>query len=305
MSLSVKVLGCGSALPTTVRNASAQILKHNQKLFLIDCGEYTQVLMRKYGIRFSALKHIFISHLHGDHFYGIFGLLSSLSLMGNTGELHIHCPEKLKYILESENSPLDTTVLGYQLCFDALKPSEVNLAYEDQKIEVYSVPLKHRIQTWGFIFKEKPAELKNIRKECIEKYSLSISEIVRIKEGCDLRLEDGTIIENSELTLEMPPTKSYAYISDTMPSQSVCKAVEGVDVLYHEATYEAALAERASQTFHSTSLQAAEIAKNANVGKLVLGHFSSRYTDTQILENEAKTIFPNTICAYDGLEFEI
>ena len=305
MSLSVKILGCGSALPTTVRNASAQILKHNQKLFLIDCGESTQVLMRKYGVRFSGLNNIFISHLHGDHFYGIFGLLSSLGLMGKTGTLNIHCPEKLKLMLESENSPLEIPLLGYQINFIPLNPSGVNLTYEDKRLEVYSVPLNHRIQTWGFIFKEKPAELRNIRKGCIEKYSLTISEIVRIKEGSDLRLEDGTVIENSELTTDPPAPKSYAYISDTMPSETVCKAVEGIDVLYHEATYDSSLEKRASETFHSTTLQAAQTAKKAGVGKLVLGHFSSRYTSTKPLEDEAKTVFPETFCAYDGWEFEI
>jgi len=304
MSLTVKILGCGSALPTAYRNASGQVVSRNSKLFLVDCAESTQILMRKANLRFSAVNSVFISHLHGDHFFGLFGLLSSFSLMGRESALVIHCPEKLRLMLESEFSPVDIKELGFPLKFVPLCPSGVNLVYEDKNTEVYSVPLRHRIPTWGFIFREKPLP-RNIIKSCIEKYSLSIAEIVAIKAGGDLFLDNGEVVLNADLTTDPPRPKSYAYISDTTMLPSVAEAVSGVDVLYHEATYEKSFEKRAAQTFHSTSVQAAEIAKKAGVGKLVLGHFSSRYKTTEILETEAKTIFENTVCAFDGMEFEV
>jgi ribonuclease Z len=304
MSLSIKILGCGSALPTTLRNATAQIIKHNERPYLVDCAESTQVQMRKYSIKFAAINHIFISHLHGDHFYGIFGLLSSFSLMGRTGEIYLHCPERLQQMLESQYSPLDVNELGFKLIFVPLIPNEVNLTYENKNLEVYSVPLKHRIPTWGFIFKEKIKE-RNIIKEVIQKYNLSIAEIVKIKNGCELMLENGTIIPNSELTTDPPHPKSYACITDTVKLNSVAEAVKGVDVLYHEATYDSSLTERAKETFHTTTIQAAEIAKTAGVGKLIIGHFSSRYHSTEELEKQAQTVFPNTVCAEDGMEINI
>lgn len=304
MSLSIKILGCGSALPTTLRNATAQIVKHNEKIYLVDCAESTQVQMRRYSIKLAGINHIFISHLHGDHFYGIFGLLSSLSLMGRKGEIFLHCPERLKLMLESEHSPLDINELGFTLKFVPLEKNGVNLTYENKTLEVYSVPVNHRIPTWGFIFKEKTQQ-RNIIKECIEKYKLSIAEIVKIKEGCDLRLDDGTIVPNEEMTIDPPHPKSYAFITDTTKLDSVAEAVKGVDLLYHEATYDSSLEARAKETFHSTSTQAAEIAKTAGVGKLIIGHFSGRYHTTQLLEKQAQTVFPNTICAEDGLEIII
>lgn len=304
MSLTIKILGCGSALPTTFRNASGQIVCHNGKLFLTDCAEATQILMRRANVRFTAVDNILISHLHGDHFYGLFGLLSSFALMDRKKPLTLHCPEKLKFMLEAENSPLNLSDLGYDIIFNELKYNGLSLIYEDKSFEVFSFPLKHRIPTWGFLFKEKPG-LKNIDKTCIEKYKLSIAEIVKIKEGCDLRLEDGTIVPNEELTLPPVKPKSYAYISDTLPLKTVAECVRGVDVLYHEATYEKALEKRAGETFHSTSVQAAAIAKDAAAGRLVLGHFSSRYMSVQQLEDEAKTVFENSVCAFDGMEFEV
>lgn len=304
MSLTVKILGCGSALPTTYRNASAQTVEHNGKVFLVDCAEATQIAMRKANIRFTAVNNIFISHLHGDHYFGLFGLLSSFALNGRKQPITIHCPERLKQMLLSEFSPIEIDELGFELKFNVLNPKGINLIYEDRTFEVYSVPLKHRIPVWGFIFKEKLAQ-RNIEKSCIQKYGLSIAEIVRIKAGSDLYLEDGTVIPNSELTLDPPKPKSYAYISDTVKTDLAAEAVRGVDVLYHEATYEAALEKRAKETFHCTTLQAAKTALKANVGKLVLGHFSSRYQSTEMLKTEAQTVFENTVCAFDGMELEI
>ena len=304
MSLTVKILGCGSALPTTYRNASAQIVDHNGKLFLVDCAEYTQISMRKAGLRFTAVNNIFISHLHGDHYFGLFGLLSTFALSGRKQALVLHCPQQLKQMLTSEFSPVNIKELGFDVQFNILSDDGVNKIYEDKTFEAFSVPLRHRIPVWGFIFKEK-MPLRNINKACIEKYKLSIAEIVSIKAGSDLYLEDGTTVPNKELTLDPPKPKSYAYISDTVCLSSTAGAVSGVDVLYHEATYEASLAERAKETFHCTTLQAAQTALDAGVGKLLLGHFSGRYQETDTLQKEAQTIFENTVCAYDGMELEI
>ncbi len=304
MSFNVKILGCGSALPTTYRNATAQIVTHNGRMFLIDCAEATQVLMRRHGIRFGSLNHIFISHLHGDHFFGLFGLLSSLGLMGRHGTVWIHSPSRLQNMLESEFSPIDIKELGFEVKFAPLDPEGFALTYDDKNLEVYSFPLRHRVATWGFVFREKPA-LRNIIKECIEQYGLSIAEIVAIKNGSDLRLQDGTVVPNRELTIDPPKIKSYAFVTDTTKLRSVISAVKGVDVLYHEATYDNSFAERALQTYHCTAGQAAEVARDAGVGKLVIGHFSGRYNSVGLLEKQAREVFPNSIAAWDGMEFEV
>ncbi len=304
MSFTVRILGCGSALPTTYRNASAQVVQYNGAQYLVDCAEGTQMLMRKYKVRFASLNHIFISHLHGDHFYGLFGLLSSLSLMGRRGTVYIHCPAGLKDMLLSPTSPLNLDEMDLNLEFVPLAPDGFSLTFESRRLEVYSFPLKHRIQTWGFIFREKSSQ-PNIRKEVITKYGLSIAEIVAIKDGGDLKLSDGTIIPNSELTVNPPEPKSYAYVSDTVKVDSIVPGISGATVLYHEATYDNALAQRAVETFHCTAGQAAEIAQAANAGMLVIGHFSGRYRSVKLLENQARQIFPNSVAACDGMEIVI
>ncbi|MCQ2975262.1 MAG: ribonuclease Z [Bacteroidales bacterium] len=303
MSLSVKILGCGSALPSVNRCATAQIVIHNTHPYLVDCAESTQVQMRKYGIRMAMINHIFISHLHGDHFYGIFGLLSSLGLLGRTNDLYIHCHEDLQFMLESKYSPVKIEELGFKIIFVPLKYDKVELIYDDKGIEIYSIPVEHRIPTCGFIFKEKPL-LRNIKKEMIEKYQLTVSEIVAIKNGSDLYLEN-EIIPNQELTLDPPSPKSYAFITDTLPLKSVEEAIAGCDVLYHEATYENDLIKRAQETCHTTAGQAAEIAKNSGVKQLLIGHYSKRYKNTELLDKQAKEIFENSIAVEDGMEFNI
>ena len=304
MSFNVKILGCGSALPTTYRNATAQIVSHNGQQFLVDCAEATQVVMRRCGVRFGALNHIFISHLHGDHFFGLFGLLSSLDLMGRKGDVYLHCPPKLQNMLEAQYSPVLVNELGFNLRFVPLSSEGVSLTLETKSLLVYSFPLNHRIATWGFLFREKPLQ-RNVIKDCIPKYNLSIAEIVAIKDGSDLTLDDGTVIPNAELTIEPPKPKSYAFVSDTTKLDSVIEIVDGVDVLYHEATYDNSYVRRASETFHSTAGQAAEVARDAKVGKLVIGHFSGRYDSVELLEQQAREIFPNTVAAQDGMEFEV
>lgn len=304
MSFTVKILGCGSALPTTYRNATSQIVCRNGQMFLVDCAEATQVVMRRYGVRFGALNHIFISHLHGDHFFGLFGLLSSLDLMGRKGDVYLHCPQRLQQMLESQHSPVLVHELGYNLNYVPLSPDGVSLTLDTKHLQVYSIPLNHRIPCWGFIFREKPLPL-NIIKECIPRYNLSIAEIVAIKNGSDLTLEDGTVIPNSQLTTEPAKPKSYAFVTDTTRLDSVVEAVRGVDVLYHEATYDNSLEKRAYETFHCTAGQAATVARDAGVGKLVIGHYSGRYNSVDLLEKQAREIFPNTIAAEDGVEFEV
>ncbi|MCR5454524.1 MAG: ribonuclease Z [Bacteroidales bacterium] len=304
MSFNVKILGCGSALPTAYRNATAQIVTHNGQIYLVDCAEATQVLMRRHSIKMGALNHIFISHLHGDHFFGLFGLLSSLDLMGRKGDIYVHCPASLQQMLESPYSPIIVRELGYTLHFVPLAPEGVSITLDAKNLEVYSFPLNHRIPCWGFLFKEKQAQ-RNIIKDMIPRYNLTISEIVAIKNGSDLTLEDGTVIPNSELSIDPPKPRSYAFVSDTTKLDSVVDIVSGVDLLYHEATYDNSYVKRASETFHCTAGQAAEVAKDANVGKLVIGHFSGRYNSVSLLEKQAREIFPNTVAAEDGMKIEI
>jgi ribonuclease Z len=304
MSFNVKILGCGSALPTTYRNATAQVVTHNGQMYLVDCAEATQVVMRRHGVRFGGLNHIFISHLHGDHFFGLFGLLSSLDLMGRKGDIYIHCPARLQLMLESQYSPIIVNELGYALHFVPLSPDGLSLTMDSKHVQVYSFPLNHRIATWGFLFREKQAQ-RNIVKECIERYNLKIAEIVAIKNGSDLTLEDGTVIPNSELTIDPPKPRSYAFVSDTTKLDSVIEYVSGVDVLYHEATYDNSYEKRASETFHCTAGQAAQVARDAGVGRLVIGHFSGRYDSVSLLERQAREIFPNTVAAKDGMVFDV
>jgi ribonuclease Z len=304
MSLTVKILGCGSALPTLSRNATAQVVSHNNQIYLVDCAEATQVVMRRQGVRMGALNHIFISHLHGDHFFGLFGLLSSLDLLGRKGDVYLHCPSRLQQMLESQYSPVLIYELGFNIHFVPLSPDGFDMTLETKNLMVYSFPLNHRIPCWGFLFREKPLPY-NIVKECIPRYNLTIAEIVAIKNGSDLTLEDGTVIPNSELTIEPPKPKSYAFVSDTTKLDSVVEAVRGVDVLYHEATYDNSFEKRASETFHCTAGQAATVARDAGVGKLVIGHYSGRYDSVSLLERQAREIFPNTTAAEDGMEFEV
>ncbi|MBO7462567.1 MAG: ribonuclease Z [Bacteroidales bacterium] len=304
MSFNVKILGCGSALPTLNRNATSQVVSHNGQIYLVDCAEATQVVMRRNSVRIGGLNHIFISHLHGDHFFGLFGLLSTLDLMGRKGDLYLHCPARLQQMLESKYSPVLVNELGYTIHYEPLSPDGLSLTLETKHLMVYSFPLNHRIPCWGFVFREKPAQY-NIIKECIPRYNISIAEIVAIKNGSDLRLEDGTVIPNSQLTIPPPKPKSYAFVSDTTKLDSVVEIVKGVDVLYHEATYDNSYANRAIETFHCTAGQAAEVARDAGVEKLVIGHYSGRYDSVELLERQAREIFPNTIAAEDGMEFEV
>lgn len=304
MSFSVKILGSGSALPTARRAASAQIFEHNSHLFLIDCAEATQVQMLKFGVKLGMLNNIFISHLHGDHFFGIFGLLSTLGLMGRKTDLNIFAHQDLQFMLESKYSPINLDELGFKIVFHPLDFKNQQVILETKHLTVTSFPLKHRVPVCGFLFKEKLLQ-RNIIKDYIEKYNISIADIVKIKDGSDYVCEDGTVIPNHKLTIPPPKPLSYAYVTDTRYRENIVEIIKNCDLLYHEATYENALAARAKETYHSTAFQAATIAKNANVGKLIIGHFSGRYHEPSLLEKQAREVFPNTFAVDDGDIYEV
>ncbi len=303
MPFTVTILGSSSALPTSTRFPSAHVLNAHERLFLIDCGEGTQVQLRRFKQKLSRVDSIFISHVHGDHTLGIFGLISTLNLLGRKNELNIYAHAAFEPVLKF-NLNFFANEISFPINFNILKTRERGVIFTDSKIEVEAFPLKHRIPSTGFIFREQPKEL-NIKKELIEKYTISFKDIVLIKKGADLTLPSGEVIPNSNLTAEAAKPVSYAYCSDTMYSESVAESVKNIDVLYHEATFAHSLAQLAKATGHSTALQAAKIAAKAGVGKLIIGHFSSRYKHPEVLLNEARTIFPETYLAEDGLTISI
>lgn len=299
----VQILGCGSALPTTMHNPSSQLVDVNGKLFMIDCGEGTQLQMRKLGARMGKLHSIFISHLHGDHVFGLPGLISSLGLLGRTAELTIYAHQEIEQFL----SPILNFFcknLSYNVNLILLRRKGFNLIYENKSICIYSFPLKHRIATSGFLFKEKEKQ-KHIKREMIDFYNIPIREINDIKSGADFTTHEGEIISNERLTTPADPQRIYAYCSDTAYDESIVHYIKGVDVLYHEATFAESELARVIKTGHSTARQAAEIAKLAEVKKLVIGHFSSRYTNLTPLLEEAQTVFPNTELAKEGKVIEL
>jgi ribonuclease Z len=303
VTFSLTILGSSSALPTSKRFPTAHLLNVNERFFLIDCGEGTQIQLRRQKVGFGKLNHIFISHIHGDHVFGLFGLFSSLQLLGRKSDLHIFGPEQLHNILDfyldnfgGENK--------YKIVFHPTGHRRVQKIYENRTMEVLSIPLKHRAPTTGFLFREKKPEL-NLKKEIIEKYNPSIEEIVRIKSGADLVLKNGKTIPNRELTLPPWKTRSYAYISDTAFSEKIVEHIKDIDILYHEATFEEKDAELARKTFHSTSVEAARLAKAADARVLLLGHFSSRYKTTENILEEARSVFQASYAVEDGDVFNL
>lgn len=299
----VKILGCGSALPTTMHMPSSQLVEMNGKLFMIDCGEGTQLQMRKYGVRMGKLHSIFISHLHGDHVFGLPGLISTLGLLGRTAELTIYAHQELEQFI---NPVLNFFCknLSYNVRLVLLRRKGYNLIYENRSIQVFSFPLKHRIATSGFLFEEKE-KLRHIKREMIDYYNIPFREINDIKSGADFVTPKGEVVPNEQLTTPPTPPRSYAYCSDTAYDESIVPYIKKVDVLYHEATFTESEMERATKTAHSTARQAAEIARLAEVKKLVIGHFSSRYKELDTLLNEAQEVFPKTELAFEGKVIEL
>lgn len=294
----VHILGCGSALPTTRHHASSQIVRIGNKLFLIDCGEGTQLQLRKSHIHFSFINHIFISHLHGDHCFGLIGLISTFGLLGRTAPLHIYADAILRKIMKPQTD-FFCKELPYRLIFHDIEPKKHNIIYEDNSITIETLPLNHRIPCCGFLFKEKPKK-RHIKGDMMDFYKVPTYMRNGIKEGKDYVMPNGEIIPNNRLTTDADPSRSYAYCSDTLPCHEIIDIIRDVNLLYHESTFANDNKERAVSTFHSTAQQAAEIAKAANAKELIIGHFSSRYTDESILLTEASKIFPNTKLAMEG-----
>lgn len=297
------ILGSGSAIPSIHRGPSSQVLTVNAKLYLIDCGEGTQLQLRQSRIKIQSISTVFVSHLHGDHYFGLVGLVSTMHLLGRTKDLDIYAPPELEGIIKLQLQ-VSRTVLKFELNFHALIETSKHLLFEDKNIEVSAFPLKHRIPTWGFYFQEKP-KAPNIRKAFIEGYQPDIEEIAIIKKGGDYKTKDGRVIKNTEITNEAKPPCSYAYCTDTKYHETLVPHIYGASLLYHEASYANDLKNEAAKRFHATAEQAANIAKLANVKQLLIGHFSARYKDLSVLHAEAKAVFENTILAEDGSVIEI
>lgn len=300
----VHILGCGSAIPTLKHFPTAQVLDIRDKLFMIDCAEGTQLLLRKQKLKFSRLNHIFISHLHGDHCFGLIGLLSTFDLLGRTSKLHLYSPgEDLERLLRPQIEYF-CRGMGYEVVFHAVPHKEASVIYEDRTLTVETIPLKHRIPCCGYLFREKAA-LPHIRKDMIDYLQIPSFAINSIKEGVGWIDENGRKWEHEKLVFPAQPPRSYAYCSDTIYRPQLVEQLKSVDLLHHEATFTEECAKRAKETYHSTAKQAASIAKDANVGRLVIGHFSARYEDEQVFLTEAQEVFVNTLLAKDGLKISI
>jgi ribonuclease Z len=301
--VTLTILGCGSALPTRKNFPTSQILELRDKQFMIDCGEGTQIRMRQMGVRTNRLGHIFISHLHGDHCFGLIGLISSFGMLNRTADLYIHAQSELEKILKPQLLYFCQD-LPFKVIFQNINPRKNELIYEDRSVMVFSIPLKHRVPCCGFLFEEKPRD-RHIIREMIDFYNIPTWRIPKIKQGENFITESGEIIQNDKLTLAGELPKRYAYCSDTAFSEKIIPIIEGVDCLYHEATFMEKEMNRSNQTEHSTAYQAAKIAKKANVKKLIIGHLSARYTNQNELLNEAKAVFENTVLGEDLTVYKI
>ncbi len=303
MPFKITILGSNGALPAYGRHPSSQFIEIQNRQFLVDCGEGTQIQLMRYQISRARLNHIFISHLHGDHYLGLMGLLFSMHLHKRTADLHLYSHKGLDEIILQHLKYADSA-LSFKIIFHCMKPNEPEVLFEDEKIIVTSIPLVHRIRCSGFLFKEKQKP-RRINKETLPE-NLSFQEIIELKEGKDIVDENGIVrYTNKSLTLEPKRSRSYAYCSDTAYQEAILKHIEGVDILYHEATFMNEDALKATETYHATAAQAAMIARKANVGKLLIGHFSARYKDLNPVLEEAKNIFKDAYLATEGLTFSV
>lgn len=301
--LRLSILGSSSAVPMSNRSPSAQFLSIGNEHFLIDCGEGTQVKLRQHRIGFSRLKHILISHLHGDHFYGLVPLLSTLQLLDRRAPLYLYGPEKLEEAIRQQLEITEAHI-NFPLHFTILDPSKKQGIYETDSLEIHSFPLRHSLDCFGFHFQEKPLPRK-MRKAELEKHSIPVAEIRQIKNGADWVSNEGILIPNAQLTEEAPRPLSYAYCTDTLPIKHMHRYFKGVDLLYHEATFAQADQIRAEKTNHSTTLQAAEIAEICKAERLLIGHFSIRYKEFDSLLEETRGRFPNSEIAKEGYYFSL
>lgn len=304
-TFTVNILGCSSASQSERHQQSCQVVNFRDKLFMIDCGENAQAQFRRMHLKYNRLGHIFISHLHGDHFFGLPGLLSTMALQGEQGTVTIHTFEEGARLLDSWMRFFNRSA-SFEIVYDIITQGERRVLYEDQGITISTFPLYHRVPCAGFRFQEKP-RLRHIDGEAVRFHGVPVWQLRLIKEGADFVKEDGTVIPNARLTLPADPSGSYAYCSDTMQDPSIAEDVRGVDTLFHEATYDHSMVAMAVERGHSTALQAAETARDAGVKRLVLGHFSKRYAQEgeEILLAEARSVFPDTILANEGMTIEI
>lgn len=303
MKFEVLILGSSSATPIYNRHPTAQVLNLREKYVLIDCGEGTQMQLVRYKIRYHRISHIFISHLHGDHYLGLVGLLSTMHLQNRTSELHLYGQQDLMDIIELQLR-LSNTTLRYNLIFHPVRHYVSGVIFEDDDLVVRSIVMNHRIPCTGFLFREKPKPRKLLITR-IQQFNIPFEFFNRIKNGEDYVDENGKVIPNSELTQASPEPRSYAFCSDTLYDENIIPEINGVDLLYHEATFLNEMHERAVATYHTTSLQAAQLAGKAHVKKLLIGHFSTRYRDLTPLLNEARSVFPNTDLAVEGSKFSV
>ena len=296
MNFTLNVLGTASALPTTERYPSAQVLNVRGRLFMMDCGEGAQIQLRKAGVSFLRIEHICISHIHGDHIFGLYGLLSTMAMLGRTAPINIYAPKSFAPILDFFKSKFGEGIL-YDINYVELDMAAPEVVYESRNIELLAFPLNHRVETFGYIIREKMPPF-NVHKEAIAKYGLTLSEIGTLKRGEDVVRED-MVIANSEAAYRPYQPRSYAYCSDTAPFPELAQWVKGVSVLYHEATFPAEMTEMAAKTFHSTTLQAAQCAKDAGAGRLLVGHYSSRYPSVEFYLDELRSVFPESYLTKD------
>lgn len=296
----IHILGCGAALPTPRRLSSAQVVNIREKLFMLDCAEGSQMALRRQRISFSRLQAIFLTHLHGDHVFGLVGLLSTFGLLGRTQDLHVYGPRDLVRIFQPQidhfcaDSP-------YRILLHEVDTTTPQTIYDDRSVAISTLPLAHRVPCCGYLFREKPTR-RHIRREAIDHYHIPFAHINNIKAGMDWTTDNGTLIPNDRLTTPPDPVRSYAYCTDTAYRPQLADLIHGVTCLYHEATFTSEHALLARQTYHSTATQAAQIAQAAQAGQLILGHFSSRYKSEQPLLQEAQAIFPHTLLAEDGMK---
>ena len=303
MNFTLKVLGTASALPTTERYPSAQVLDVRGRLFMIDCGEGAQIQLRKAGVSFLKIEHICLSHIHGDHLFGLFGLLSTMGMLGRSSDLDIYAPASFRPILDFFLSSFGEGI-KFGINFVPLEMKESEVVYENRTVELLAFPLNHRVDTYGFMIREKLPPY-NVHKEAISRYDLTLTEIGTLKRGEDVFRPDGSVIRNDEAAYIPYAPRSYAYCSDTAPFPELSQWIRGVDLLYHEATFPAEMSEMAEKTFHSTTLQAAQTALDAGAKRLLVGHYSSRFPSVDFYLDELKTVFPNAELAHDLDEFEI
>ncbi|MBL4745227.1 MAG: ribonuclease Z [Flavobacteriaceae bacterium] len=304
MSISLTILGCHSATPRVNAHPTSQFISINNRTFLIDCGEGTQVQLRKYKLSFSKIQCIFISHLHGDHYYGLIGLISTFMLHKRTQELHIYGPKGLKEVITLQLK-LSKTWINFGLYFHELNSKSSELIFEDDKVTVHTIPLKHRVYTNGFLFKEKEGNRKLNMGKIIKHTEIDVCDYRNLQLGKDFKNSDGSIVKNDLITLAPSPGKSYAFCSDTLFTESIIPIIKNCDLLYHETTFLKEMETLATTTMHSTAQQAGIIAKKAHVQQLIIGHFSARYTDLNLFKQEAMAEFPATELAKAGKEFKV